>query len=107
MARTVGVLARVAQFGSAAAALRDAGVITPLLEAVIDTESNSDCQVAAIRMLAAMATKDSGTVATLSKSKKLFKTLPELLTRLDITTVGNACMIISQCAAEETNIKAL
>lgn len=102
--RTAGVLARVGQFGSAAEALRKAGAVSPLLDGVMGVAS--DFQVAAVRMLAAMCTKDAGTVAAVAKSG-LFKKLPGIIAQLDSTAVGNACMIVSQCAVEESHLKSL
>lgn len=105
VARTAAVLARVAQYGCAAEAIRREGGVQPLLDSVL-SDMGSEGQVSAVRALAAMSTKDTGTVEALSKSK-LFKALPELIPNLDSTAVGNVCMIISQCAAVESNLKSL
>ena len=106
MARTTGILARVAQHSTAAQSMRDQGVVDALVSGVMGLHGGEEFQVAAVRMLAAMATKDPGTVAALPTSP-LFKAMPVLLAKLDDTAVGNACMIISQCAAEESNLKKL
>lgn len=106
VARAAGVLARMVQYGSAARALREEGAIDALVAAAMGKLQHEECQVASVRCLAAMCTKDPGTVQALTKSG-LFKALPGVITALDSTAVGNVCMIISQCAVEPENLKPL
>jgi hypothetical protein len=126
-ARTAAIVARVAQAksGANAEAFREAGALKHLLEAamgevglkkakgskkvVLQADSDKDleeCQIAAVRALAAIATKDKGSIPLIAKSR-LFGALPGLIATLDSSAVGNACMIVSQCAAVEGTLQVL
>merc|ERR1711959_461954 len=66
MARVAGLLARVVQHGTAAAALRgEQGAIEALLEGAMG-KVDGETQAATVRCLAAMCTKDAGTIKALA-----------------------------------------
>lgn len=103
--RAMGLAARVAQFGSVAQQLVDAGM-TPLVVHATGSEFGEAMQSASIRVLAVLVTKVPGAIEAL-KTAKFFQTGASLLTLENQAFAGNLSMIISKVAQDEANLDLL
>merc|ERR1712054_440830 len=103
-ARVTSLVARVAQHGTASEAFRVAGALEQLVPGALGAHG-TETQGPAVRALAAMATKDPSTITALREDfGTYFETLGGVIPTLDDTVVGNASMLVSQCATHETNL---
>merc|ERR1712146_221466 len=103
-ARVTSLVARVAQHGTASEAFRVAGALEQLVPVALGAHG-TETQGPAVRALAAMATKDPSTITALREDfGTFFETLGGVIPTLDDTVVGNASMLVSQCATHETNL---
>jgi len=102
--RTAALIARAAQYGTASEEYRKGGATDLLIVGVV--EAGTELQEPATRALAAMATKSIAVVEELGKTD-LFKKLPKVIAEMGGAGVGNACMLVSQCAVNERNLVSL
>jgi len=103
--RAMGLAARVAQSGSVAQQLVDAGIV-PLVVHATSSEFGEAMQSASIRVLAVLVTKVPGAIEAL-KTAKFFQTGASLLTLENQAFAGNLSMIISKVAQDEANLDLL
>jgi len=102
--RTAALIARAAQCGTASEEYHKGGATDALITGVV--EAGTELQESATRALAAMATKSTAVVEELGKTD-FFKKLPKVIAEMGGAAVGNACMLVSQCAVNERNLVSL